>query len=41
MTLQRLPFLHDLDSDPLVMEFLLGRPRTSNEIDDFWAPRCA
>lgn len=41
MTLQHLPFLHGLDSDPVVMEFLLGRARTSNEIDDFWAPRCA
>ena len=41
MTLQHLPLLHDLDSDPLVMEFLLGRARTSQEIDEFWAPRCA
>lgn len=40
MTLQHLPLLHDLDSDPLVMEFLLGRARTSREIDEFWAPRC-
>ncbi|WP_141217102.1 GNAT family N-acetyltransferase [Rhodococcus sp. 14-2483-1-2] len=41
MTLQHLPLLHGLDSDPLVMEFLLGRARTSQEIDEFWAPRCA
>ncbi|MET0821258.1 MAG: GNAT family N-acetyltransferase [Aeromicrobium sp.] len=41
MTMQHLPLLHGLDSDPLVMEFLLGRARTPEEIDDFWAPRCA
>ncbi|MGV8874698.1 MAG: GNAT family N-acetyltransferase [Rhodococcus sp. (in: high G+C Gram-positive bacteria)] len=41
MTLQHLPLLHGLDSDPVVMKFLLGRARTPREIDDFWAPRCA
>jgi RimJ/RimL family protein N-acetyltransferase len=41
MTLQHLPLLHELDSDPEVMRHLLGRARTPDEIDAFWAPRCA
>jgi RimJ/RimL family protein N-acetyltransferase len=41
MTLEHLPLLHRLDSDPEVMRHLLGRARTAEEIDDFWAPRCA
>lgn len=41
MTLEHLPLLHALDSDPEVMRYLLGRARTPAEIDAFWAPRCA
>jgi len=41
ITLRHLLLLHDLDSDHLVMEFILGRARTSQEIDEFWVPRCA
>ena len=40
MAAHHLPLLHGLDSDPVVMEFLLGRARTSAEIDEFWGPRC-
>lgn len=41
MTMQHLPLLHQLDSDPQVMRYLLGRARTPAEIDVFWGPRCA
>lgn len=41
MTPEHLPLLHRLDSDPEVMRYLLGRARTPEEIDEFWAPRCA
>lgn len=41
MTPAHLPLLHRLDSDPEVMRYLLGRARTPEEIDAFWAPRCA
>ncbi|MFS3127832.1 GNAT family N-acetyltransferase [Nocardioides sp. Bht2] len=41
MRLEHLPLLHQLDSDPEVMRHLLGRARTPEEIDTFWAPRCA
>lgn len=41
MTPRHLPLLHQLDSDPQVMRYLLGRARTPEEIDAFWAPRCA
>lgn len=30
-----------LDTDPEVMRYLLGRGRTPEEADEFWAPRCA
>jgi RimJ/RimL family protein N-acetyltransferase len=40
MTIEHLPLLHRLDSDPEVMRFLLGRARTPEEIDEFWTPRC-
>lgn len=40
MTISHLPLLHRLDSDPDVMRHLLGRARTSAEIDEFWGPRC-
>lgn len=38
---EHLPLLHQLDSDPEVMRYLLGRARTPDEIDEFWGPRCA
>ena len=41
MTIEHLPLLHRLDSDPEAMRHLLGRARTPQEIDDFWGPRCA
>ncbi|MDN5896569.1 MAG: GNAT family N-acetyltransferase [Nocardioides sp.] len=40
MTIEHLPPLHRLDSDPEVMRYLLGRARTPEEIDAFWVPRC-
>ena len=40
MTSDHLPLLHRLDSDPVVMQYLLGRARTPEEINDFWKPRC-
>lgn len=30
-----------LDTDPEVMRYPLGRSRTPEETDEFWAPRCA
>ena len=41
MTLAHLPLHHQLDTDPEVMRYLLGRARTPQEIDEFWIPRCA
>lgn len=41
MTMEHLPLLHRLDSDPEVMRYLLGRARTPEEIDKFWTSRCA
>ncbi|MBO1767181.1 GNAT family N-acetyltransferase [Allobranchiibius sp. GilTou38] len=41
MTLEHLPLLHRLDSDPEVMRYLIGRARTPAEIEQFWGPRCA
>lgn len=41
MTPAHLPLLHQLDTDPEVMRYLLGRARTPEEIDAFWGPRCA
>ncbi len=38
---EHLTLLHRLDSDPEVMRYLLGRARTTQEIDEFWGPRCA
>lgn len=40
MTLEHLPLLHQLDSDPEVMRHLVGRARTPEEIEEFWRPRC-
>ncbi|TWE11963.1 GNAT family N-acetyltransferase [Rudaeicoccus suwonensis] len=41
MTLEHLPLLVDLDSDPEVMRYLIGRARTRPEAEEFWVPRCA
>lgn len=41
MTMQHLSLLHQLDADPEVMRYLLGRARSAEEIDRFWGPRCA
>ncbi|CCH79675.1 GCN5-related N-acetyltransferase [Nostocoides japonicum T1-X7] len=41
MTLEHLPLLHRLDTDPEVMRHLLGRARTPAEIEEFWTPRCS
>ncbi len=40
MTEAHLPHLVDLDSDPEVLRFILGRARTAKEATDFWGPRC-
>ena len=40
MTIEHLPLLHQLDTDPQVMRYLLGRARTPEEIEQFWTPRC-
>lgn len=41
MRTEHLPLLHLLDSDQEVMRYLTGRARSPEEIDEFWAPRCA
>ncbi|WIY82217.1 GNAT family N-acetyltransferase [Propionimicrobium sp. PCR01-08-3] len=41
MTPEHLPLHRELDTDPAVMRYLLGRSRTAAESDEFWAPRCA
>lgn len=41
MKLQHLPLHRQLDTDPEVMRYLLGRGRTVEETDEFWQPRCA
>lgn len=38
---EHLPLLEQLDTDPEVMRYLLGRARTPEEIAEFWGPRCA
>jgi RimJ/RimL family protein N-acetyltransferase len=38
---EHLPLHHELDTDPEVMRHLLGRARTSQEVDEYWSPRCA
>ncbi|KYH43091.1 GNAT family N-acetyltransferase [Branchiibius sp. NY16-3462-2] len=38
---QHLPLMIELDSDPEVMRYLLGRARTAQEAAEFWTPRCA
>ncbi|WP_205471961.1 GNAT family N-acetyltransferase [Nocardioides sp. SYSU D00038] len=41
MTLEHLPHLVELDSDPEVLRHVLGRARTAEEVHEFWGPRCA
>ncbi|MCQ9367286.1 GNAT family N-acetyltransferase [Brevibacterium sp. 91QC2O2] len=41
MTPAHLPLHRQLDTDPKVMRFLLGRARSLAETDEFWTPRCA
>lgn len=38
---EHLPLLVDLDADPEVMRYILGRGRTPQEVHDFWGPVCA
>lgn len=38
---EHLPHLVDLDADPEVLRFILGRARRRAEVEDFWGPRCA
>ena len=38
---QHLQLHRQLDTDPKVMRYLLGRGRTPEETDEFWEPRCA
>lgn len=41
MTLEHLPLLVELDSDPEVLRYLLGRARSAEEAREFWSPACA
>ena len=41
MTAEHLPLLVELDSDPEVLRYILGRGRTRHEVHDFWGPICA
>ena len=36
---QDLPFLIELDSDPEVLRYILGRARTEQEAREYWAPQ--
>jgi RimJ/RimL family protein N-acetyltransferase len=38
---EHLPHLVELDSDPEVLKFILGRARSRDEVQDFWGPVCA
>jgi RimJ/RimL family protein N-acetyltransferase len=38
---EHLPHLVELDSDPEVLKFILGRARSRQEVHDFWGPVCA
>lgn len=40
MTARHLPALVDLDADPQVLRYILGRARTEREVHDFWRPIC-
>ena len=41
MTIEHLPLLVGLDADGEVLRHILGRARTEQEAQDFWAPICA
>jgi RimJ/RimL family protein N-acetyltransferase len=41
MTTEHLPLLVELDSDPEVLRYVLGRARSREEVLDFWGPICA
>ena len=41
MTTQHLPHLVELDSDPEVLRYILGRARSEQEVHDYWGPVCA
>lgn len=41
MRATHLPLLVDLDADPVVLRYILGRARTANEVRDFWGPICS
>lgn len=41
MTPEHLPLLAELDADPEVLRFILGRARTPREVEEFWGPRAA
>lgn len=41
MSTEHLPLLVELDADPEVLRFILGRARTEDEVLDHWGPVCA
>ncbi len=41
MRTEHLPYLVELDSDPEVLEHILGRGRSRQEVYDYWGPVCA
>ena len=40
LTTEHLPLLVELDADPEVLRYILGRARTRDEAHDQWAPVC-
>lgn len=40
MTSVHLPLLVELDADAAVLRYILGRARTEQEAQDYWAPIC-
>ena len=41
MTSEHLPLLVELDTDAEVLRYILGRARSAQEAQDYWAPICA
>lgn len=41
MGVEHLPLLTELDADPAVLRYILGRARTASEVAAFWGPICA
>lgn len=41
MTTEHLPWLVELDADAEVLRHILGRARSAQEAQDYWAPICA